>query len=128
MAVATNPVPNGRSAEASRTSSQSLSNLQGKNHREAGGACLNTRIGGADDLIVAFLTSLDTLYLGYNQIGSAGVESFAGVLVQCPTLAGLDLCFNVIGSSGAESIAGVLGQRLGQSREQEFLSNVNDKL
>jgi hypothetical protein len=71
---------------------------------------------------------LDTLYLGYSQIGSASVESFAGVLAQCPTLAGLDLCFNVIGSSGAESIAGVPGQRFGQSREQEFLSNVNDKL
>ncbi len=39
-----------------------------------------------------------------------GVDWLAGVLVQCPALAHLDLSYNDIEAGGAERLAGVLGQ------------------
>jgi hypothetical protein len=42
-----------------------------------------------------------------------GVDWLAGVLVQCPALAHLDLSYNDIEAGGAERLAGVLGQCAG---------------
>ncbi len=41
--------------------------------------------------------------LDNNEIGDAGIESFAGVLGQCPSLTHLNLSGNGIGPDGAES-------------------------
>ena len=53
---------------------------------------------------------LSPLGLTNNQIGAAGAERLAGVLLQCPTLSRLELGYNGIGDEGAGRLVGVLPQ------------------
>ena len=55
-------------------------------------------------------SSLTMLNLSFNDIGTEGAGSLAGVLGQCSSLAMLKLGDNDIGYAGARSLAGVLGQ------------------
>jgi hypothetical protein len=54
--------------------------------------------------------ALAHLDLSYNDIEAGGAERLAGVLGQCAALAHLNLEGNKIGDAGAELLAGVLGQ------------------
>jgi len=54
--------------------------------------------------------ALAHLDLSYNDIEAGGAERLAGVLGQCAALAHLNLEGNKIGDAGAERLAGVLGQ------------------
>ena len=54
--------------------------------------------------------ALAHLDLSYNDIEAGGAERLAGVLGQCAALAHLNLCNNRIGVGGAERLAGVLAQ------------------
>ena len=80
------------------------------------------------------LTKINSVTVGLSgdDIGAAGAESCAGVLVQCPALTRLDLAVNQIGEAGAESLAGVLGQctalvHLEQSIKSSIIADCVDK-
>lgn len=65
-------------------------------------------VGILVDAIGECCPNIDSIVLGANNIGPAGIERLAGVLGKWQNLFNIDLCCNQIGNAGVERLASVL--------------------